>query len=157
MRAMVVWHQKQGSAAKARLILLALLAWLPRDAVADTYLTIPIASYHFDRDEDYNEFNLGVGIERTLNDRWRIGGGYFRNSNRKDSLFAGATYAPWSFAGLKIGTAMGLVTGYEASVLPVVVPTAMWESGSFGVNVAFIPPAGGKPGALGFQLKWRWD
>ena len=118
---------------------------------------MPIASYHFKRGQGYNELNLGVGLERKLNERWSIGGGYFRNSNRGDSLFVGATYAPWTLAGLRIGTAMGLVTGYEKSVLPAMLPTATWETRDFGVNVVLIPPADGKPGALGFQLKWRLD
>lgn len=127
-------------------------------AVAETYVTVPIASYHFDRGQGYNELNLGFGLERELNDRWRLGAGYFRNSNRDDSLFVGATYAPWSLYGAQFGMALGVVTGYDDRILPLAVPTAIWEThGGVGLNIVLIPPADGKPGALGFQMKWRLD
>jgi hypothetical protein len=101
--------------------------------------------------------NLGVGLERTLSQDWSIGGGYFRNSNRDDSVYFGATYAPMRFAGLKSGVVIGGVTGYEKSILPVILPSFTWQDESFGINLVLIPPADGKPGAFGFQLKWRLD
>lgn len=133
---------------------LLLLALIAPTAAADTFVTVPLASYHLDRHRGYNEINLGIGIEHELNDRWRLGAGTYRNSIRRDSYYAGAVYAPLSVVGVKLGASLGVVTGYGRP-LPMLAPTLMFEGSEYGVNLLLVPPVGGKGGVIGVQVKWR--
>jgi hypothetical protein len=63
--------------------------------------------------------------------------------------------------GLKFGTALLAITGYEKSkrgteavIAPL--PFVSWEGKQFGVNVALIPPYDDFKGALGLQVKVRF-
>jgi len=123
-------------------------------AVAQTYLVFPMASYHTER-KGYNQINPGLGIERRLDERWSIGAGYYRNSVRKDSLYAGAHYMPWRVGEIRIGTALGVATGY-GGLLPMVAPAAVWDGPKLGVAVLVTPPVSGKAMA-GVMLRWRLD
>lgn len=123
-------------------------------AFADTFLTLPAVSYHLQRHKGYNEINTGVGFEHDVAEDWRMGAGVYRNSIRKDSYYAGAIYAPYSLFGVKIGTSLGIVTGY-GNPLPMAIPTFMYEGREYGANVVVVPPVGVKTGVIGLQLKWR--
>lgn len=133
----------------------AVVAALP--AFADTFLTIPGVSYHLERHRGYNEINTGIGLETEISENWRIGGGVYRNSIRKDSYYAGAIYTPYSLFGVKIGTSLGVVTGY-GNALPMALPTLIYEGREYGVNVVLVPPiaAAAKSGVIGMQMKWRF-
>lgn len=124
---------------------------------ADTFLTIPGISYHLQRHRGYNEINTGIGLEHELSADWRLGGGVYRNSIRKDSYYAGAIYTPYTIYGVKIGTSLGIVTGY-GNPLPMALPTLIYEGREYGVNVVLVPPiaAAAKSGVIGMQMKWRF-
>lgn len=130
-------------------------------AMADTYLTVPFASYHMPQSEDrakrYNEANVGIGFEQTITEDWRAAIGTYRNSLYRTSYYGGVSYLPIQAAGARLGTSIGLVSGYNAAVLPVVAPTAAIERNGIGINLVFIPPIPGRgvPGVIGLQLKWR--
>ena len=128
----------------------------------EIYLTIPIASWHSDRQREnnkgsYEQTNPGLGLEYLINDRWRLGAGMYRSSIRTDSGYVGAAYLPLYLNALNIrlGVSVGLVSGYEGNLLPVIVPTAMLEWKRFGVNFMLVPPYDNQPGGIGFVLKWK--
>ena len=53
---------------------------------------------------------------------------------------------------------MGVVSGYESNLTPLVVPTLMVEGKKWGANILFVPPVQKtNGGGLGLQLKWRLD
>jgi hypothetical protein len=123
-------------------------------AEGSDWLQIPVASYHTHRN-GYNEQNLGLGYELTINEKWSVGAGFYRNSYRKDSMYAGATYYRWQIGQIRLGTSMGVVTGY-GGVLPMIAPTATWEGDRVGVTVMVTPPVSGKA-LIALMMKWRLD
>lgn len=140
-----------------------LLLFLATNALAETWLTVPIASYHLDR-KGYNEFNYGIGVEYALTQDLRAGLGTFNNSLGRDSWYFGGTYTPLEVLGVKVGTSFGVVTGYVRNSnkgLPMFAPTLVFERQGYGINVVVIPPVQhGKAktsGVLGLQLKLRLD
>ena len=130
------------------------LALFALPASAADFLVVPIASYHTERN-GYNQINPGLGFERSINERWSFGGGFYRNSYRRDSFYAGATYMRWRIGEIRLGTSLGLVTGY-GGVLPMAAPTAVWDSGGVGISVMVTPPVSGKA-LVGLMLRWRID
>jgi len=132
-------------------------------ANAQTYLTIPIASWHADKTRDdgkgsYEQTNFGLGLEYAYTKSLRVEAGLYRNSLRTDTGYVGIIYAPFYLqsANVRVGTSIGLVSGYEKNLIPLLVPTLMWEWKGFGVNILFIPPSNyTKSAGAGFQLKIR--
>jgi len=145
------------------LVAVLLLAMSGLTYAGDVWLTVPIASYHFDREREggkgsYEQTNPGLGLEYVLNDRWRLGAGMYRSSIRTDAGYVGAVYLPLYLhsANLRVGSAFGVVSGYEGNLLPLLVPTAVFEWKSFGINVLFVPPTSkAQTGGVGLQLKFR--
>ncbi|QLI80744.1 hypothetical protein HZU75_03910 [Chitinibacter fontanus] len=86
-----------------------------------TWGVLPVYTRHFDRqaviDDDLNENNYGLGIERS-NGRWHWMLGAYRNSLRDTSVYAQLGWTPlqWQFsekASISLGAAAGLVSGYQ--------------------------------------------
>ena len=130
-------------------------------AMAETWLTISVASYHFkERDSgkgSYEQTNPGLGLEHVLSDKWRFGAGTYRSSIRTDASYVGAMYTPFSWSYLKFGIAMGAVSGYEPNLIPLVIPTLMVEGKKWGANILFVPPVQKTDGGgLGFQVKFKF-
>ena len=145
-----------------RSLLLAALVCYSQIAYAETWLTVSLASYHFKEREgnkgSYEQTNPGLGLEYVLTDKWRIGAGTYRSSIRTDASYVGALYIPLQSAYWRLGLAMGVVSGYETNLTPLVVPTLMVEGKKWGANILFVPPVQKtNGGGLGFQLKWRFD
>lgn len=132
------------------LALALLLVCLP--AKAETWLVVPLASLHAPRG-DYEQINPGIGFERAYSARWSLGAGYYRNSHRGDSFYAGASYTPLRLAGWGLGTSLGLVSGYRG-VIPMIAPTVSYTYGGVGFSVLIAPPIRGKTMA-GFTLRFR--
>jgi hypothetical protein len=139
--------------------LLATLLLLPAVASAETWLVGTIGSYHLERDKQYCEVNPGVGIEH--GDKYRFVAGTYHNSLCQNSNYVGISATFVEVIGLKFGTALLAITGYqktkrgsEAVFAPL--PFVSWEGKRLGVNVALIPPYDDFKGALGLQLKVRF-
>lgn len=86
-----------------------------------------LATYHFERKEDFNEINPGAYVEC---DGWTAG--HYRNSERSDSTYAGYTFHYGRFA-----ITTGVITGYKAGTMPMVIPSV---SVTKNVRIAFLPP-----------------
>src|SRR5687768_1703889 len=67
-----------------RSLALALLLW-PALAYGETWISGSFWSYHFDRTDEKNERNLGIGVEHSITERTRIAAGIYKNSNDIDS------------------------------------------------------------------------
>lgn len=120
---------------------------------ADTWLQMGGPSYHFtqpDEGKHYNQLNYGLGIEQTVNKDWRVAGGWYKNSNFRDSFYLGALYTPWKVSGLSVGAFGGVVSGYlpENRLMPVIVPYVGYEWECFGVGFGALPPV-----VVGLQIK----
>lgn len=146
---------------KLAVLVLLLAANANASALADTYLTIPFASYHLDRHRGYNEENHGIGFEHALTPDFRLAAGTFQNSIRRASNYAGAVYAPLELGPVRAGASFGLISGYAKHSLLMLAPVVMVEGTNLGLNIIIVPPMDhGKvktSGVLGFQLKWKLD
>ena len=123
-------------------------------AAAQTWLVVPVASYHSPRD-GYSQINPGIGLEKAYSERWVLGAGYYRNSNRRDSFYVGANYSRWRIGDVRLGTSLGLVSGY-GGVMPMIAPTATYDAGRAGVSLIVAPPIKGTM-MVGVMLRWRLE
>lgn len=121
---------------------------------AQTHLVVPVASYHSPRN-GYSQVNPGIGLERAYDERWSFGAGYYRNSNRRDSFYVGANYTRWRLGDVRLGTSFGLLSGY-GGVIPMLAPTATYDSGRAGISLVVAPPIKGAV-MVGVMLRYRLD
>ena len=117
-------------------------------------LVVPVVSYHSPRN-GYSQINPGLGIERDYNERWALGAGYYRNSNRHDSFYVGANYTHVRLSGWRLGTSLGMVSGY-GGVIPLVAPTVTYDAGGAGISLVIAPPIKGYV-MVGVMLRWRLE
>lgn len=120
-------------------------------AEAQTYAVMTLTSFHFDRDKQYNENNVGLGLEHRVNDDWSISAGFFRNSFDRHTNYLFAGYTPVEVAGWRTGVVMGAVTGYENGASPWLTGVAMRDFGRIGINLVF------SGAAIAVQLKVSLD
>lgn len=114
-----------------------LLSAMAPCAHADT-VGVHLGSLHIPA-KDYNNSNPGLYVR--LDSGWT--GGLYRNSLRKNSVYAGYT---WTHGGLSV-TAGG-VTGYFETVQPLLVPSyALFTYRGLTPRIAFIPRVEKKIGA----------
>ncbi|WP_157288375.1 hypothetical protein [Uliginosibacterium gangwonense] len=116
------------------------------------------ASYHFERDLGYNEFNYGLGYERDLRDDFSISGGVFKNSIRRAAFYVLGNYYPVTLgAGFRLGLAIGGVSGYRhLAVAPALLPALEWRGERLALQTYVIPTI--KPhidGAVVLQVKYQ--
>ena len=123
-------------------------------AKAETWISTPVLSYHFDRDSDKNEHNIGIGVEHSLSERVRLASGIFRNSNRIDSGYLVAVRCAYRSTNWCAGALAGGVTGYEKHAIVIGGLALSYEQKAWGANLLLFPKGGG---VLGFQIKWRID
>ena len=131
---------------------LGLLTSLP--VKADTWIVTTVASYH-PGGGDYNERNLGLGLEHG-GEKFRIVGGGYRNSFYRDSYYIGMTAGMMKLGPVKIGLMAGGVTGYEDTVEPVLMPFMAIEGKQVGANLGIMPAKDGGVTVIGLQIKFRW-
>lgn len=132
------------------------------------WLSSGVGSYHLQNADQYNQRNPGLGLEVPFTVphmpallgqdlRWAVG--FFRNSERATSVYAGAFLFPWSGAEgrVKIGALAGVINGYQRAnqggFFPLMVPTLAFEVQAWGANVFWVPPVAGVPSTLALQVK----
>ncbi|NNC66795.1 MAG: hypothetical protein HKN83_02015 [Gammaproteobacteria bacterium] len=123
------------------------------------FLQVNIASYHpdEDRDDDFNEFNPGVGLEYHL-DGYYFAGGFFENSIDKFSTYWGVGHertigADW----FGLGILGGVVTGYDGGFSPrlAAVPYILLKNGRTSLKTYYVPAVGDVDAdAIGFALRF---
>lgn len=125
----------------------------------EVWVNIGGFSRHFDRKANYNESNLGFGIEWRRTPEVAIMAGVYDNSVGKPSQYAAVNWQPWQIGPVKLGAALGVLNGYPAlnrgGTFFAALPMATIEGQRFGVNVGLIPSIGNVDGALLVQLKMK--
>ena len=128
--------------------------------MAETWITASVLSIHYGTDKKYESQNWGVGIEQDLSANWRAIAGHYRNSNRRDSLYFGASWTAARWGNFSSGIAMMLVGGYETTKRPELIKAAIpffsYEKEGWGINVPIIPKYQDNPGVIALQVKWKW-
>ena len=115
-------------------------------------------SYHFQKDQNLNNNNWGVGLEYRFNSVASATVGNFKNSDNGHSSYVGVYYQPIAIGPIKLGVVAGGFNGYQSTNnggwFPAVLPAITVEEGRFGANVFFIPTVGDLVhGAISLQLK----
>lgn len=123
------------------------------------FIQVNLASYHpsADSDDDFNEFNPGLGLEYHM-DGYFFAGGFFENSIDKFSTYAGlgterTIGADWFGLGI-IG---GVVTGYDSGFSPrlAAVPYIVLKNGRTSLKTYYLPAVGDVDSdAIGFALRF---
>lgn len=102
-------------------LLAAVLSVLVLPVSAQTYLQVNGASLH--DQPGYNGFNPGLGIEQVVSKNWSVAGGWYYNSEYRNSLYAYGRYSIYRQGAWDAGLAVGAVSGYQrASVVPMAFP-----------------------------------
>ena len=123
------------------------------------FVQINLASYHpsEDSEDDFNEFNPGVGLEYHL-DGYYLAGGFFENSIDKFSTYWGVGHertigADW----FGLGILGGIVTGYDSGFSPrlAAVPYVLLKNGRASLKTYYVPAVGDvDEDAIGFALRF---
>ena len=123
-----------------------------------------IYSFHFDRDKDLRNDNIGFGVEALFANDHGAMGGTFINSNRERSNYAVYLWRPlhWDVSGLKVsaGVLAGAFDGYpnyrNGGWFAAAMPLLSVEGDRFGANFTIVPTYANRlDGAFAVQLKFR--
>ena len=119
------------------------------------FLTVPVGSYHFNRDKDWREWNPGVGIEYAHNKDWSIVAGSYLNSHDKRTNYLGGAWYPIHLnEQVKLGLTVASVTGYKYPIGAY--PSLVMQGERVGFVVIAAPSVGkGSSAFMGFQLRPR--
>lgn len=123
------------------------------------FLQVNVASYHpgADSDDDFNEFNPGLGLEYHL-DHFYLAGGFFENSIDKFSTYWGVGHERTFFVDwFGLGILGGVVTGYDGGFSPrlAAVPSAFVKHGRTTFKAYYVPSVGDvNEDAIGFALRF---
>lgn len=145
---------------------IALLAWGVSGAISESeagelWVNTGGISHHFDRSKNFNEVNVGVGVEYRITPEVSAMTGFHKNSINLRTTYAAVNYQPFSIGPVKIGASAGLMSGYpvikNGGAFFAALPFATYEGKRFGVNVGLIPniPSRHIDGAVVFQFKFR--
>jgi hypothetical protein len=128
--------------------------------INELWLNAGMQSYHFAKEQHFNNNNLGVGVEYAFNTVASVTVGEYKNSLRHQTNYAGIYYHPIELGPIKVGVVAGVINGYPAMnrgrYTPSLLPTISTEYKWVGANLYFIPPIGNSTySVLSVQLKFR--
>lgn len=134
------------------------------DSTLEVWLNPGIFSYHFNRDRNLREDNIGFGAEVHLNPRHVLMVGTYINSDRDRTRYAAYQWRPlhWQPMGIDLsaGVLIGVFDGYPQMrgggwfVAPL--PVLALEGRRVGMNFAVIPTISDHvQGAVAVQVKLR--
>ena len=115
-------------------------------------------SYHFQKDQNLNSNNWGIGLEYRFHTVASATIGNFKNSDNGHSSYAGVYYQPFAIGPVKFGVVAGGFNGYQSTNnggwFPAVLPALTLEESRFGANLFLIPTVGDRVhGAISLQIK----
>jgi hypothetical protein len=126
---------------------------------ASDWATATVRSYHMER-KGYEEQNYGLGVETEVTQRLRLALGFYRNSERRDSVYGAFVYCPVSVRwGNWRGCGMaGAVSGYNDTVAPLAGAVLSYEGKEWGMNLLLLPNKKGDltEGVAALQIKRRF-
>jgi hypothetical protein len=118
------------------------------------------ATWHFDRDQDLNGANRGLGLEYKFRADLAATAGRFYNSDRRYSNYAGVIWQPFAIGPLRLGAVAAGFNGYphmrDGGWFPALIPVATVEYKRVGVNFGVVPTYKDRLyGGLSVQLKFK--
>ena len=132
--------------------------WIEAKPVSEVWINPGMYAYHFQKDQNLNNNNWGIGLEYRFSTVASATIGNFKNSDHAQSYYAGFYYQPVKFGPVKLGVVAGAFNGYESTNngawFPAILPALSVEQGRFGANIFLIPTVGDRlHGAIALQLK----
>ena len=126
----------------------------------ELWLNAGMYSYHYDKSQNFNNNNIGIGAEYRFSTVASLTVGGFKNSDSSHSNYAGIYWQPIAVGPVSIGVVGGGFNGYSSTNnggwFPAIFPAATIEGKFFGANVFFIPTVGDRVhGAISLQLKLK--
>lgn len=127
---------------------------------SEVWLDTGFATWHFDRDNDLNGRNPGIGVEYRFSGVTSAMAGRFYNSNREHSLYAGVLWQPYAIGPVRLGVVAAAFNGYpkmrEGGWFPALIPVATFDYRRVGVNVGIVPSYKDRLyGGISVQLKLK--
>ena len=128
------------------------------------WLNPGIYSFHFNRNSDYRENNIGMGAEVLVTDDHALMAGSFINSDRQRSSYGLYEWRPlhWQVSAVRLsaGIAVAAFDGYpkyqNGGWFAAALPLLAVEGERFGVNLALIPNIPNRLSeAVAIQVKLR--
>jgi hypothetical protein len=110
---------------------------------ASLVLGLHLATYHFNREEKYQEINPGVSVAC---EEWQAG--VYYNSYKDVSVYGTRVFRNVYNTGIDV--AVGAVLGYSVPVLPLVVPS--YKIGD--VRISLIPPVNKQTGGIHMSVEF---
>ncbi len=134
--------------------------WIEPQSRSQLWLNAGMQSYHYDGNNQLNNNNIGFGAEYVFSTVASATLGGYKNSNSKNSNYAGIYYHPIALGPVQFGLVGSLLNGYQkvnhGGYFPALIPAASFEKDWFGVNMLFIPTVGDKiRGVISLQLKLK--
>lgn len=135
---------------------------LSSSAVADTYIDVNLAAYHFNREvtakSKFREVNPGIGLEYI---KGNVGymAGTFVNSVNRQSTYVMVSNTPVHISNMHVGVVGGAITGYKDSVVPIGGVLVSFRFKQAGINLVFVPEVQRMNvyGFVGVQLMYKFD
>lgn len=126
----------------------------------ELWLNAGMYSYHYDNTQNFNNNNIGFGVEYRFSSISSLTVGGFKNSDRYHSNYVGIYWQPVLIGPIQLGLVGGGFNGYASANnggwFLAVFPAATIESERLGMNLFFIPSVGDKVhGAISLQLKLK--
>jgi len=116
-------------------------------------------SSHINPGKNYNETNVGLGVEYRASPEVSYMAGSYYNSVRNTTTYAAVNWQPLSLGAWKLGVAAGVMDGYPGIVRGgtffAALPLMTYEGTRFGVNLGIIPSMANVNGAVIAQFKFR--
>jgi hypothetical protein len=126
----------------------------------ELWLNAGMYSYHYDKSQNFNNNNIGIGAEYRFSTVASLTVGGFKNSDSSHSNYAGIYWQPIAVGPVNIGIVGGGFNGYSSTNnggwFPAIFPAATIEGKWVGANLFFIPTVGDRVhGAISLQLKLK--
>jgi hypothetical protein len=131
------------------------LVFIPAVTRADSFQTIEAMpldelwlnagfySYHFQKDINLDNNNIGAGVEYRYSTVHSITAGRFHNSDMQMSEYAAWYWQPFAWGPVHLGGLIGMIDGYpkaqNGAWFPLVLPVASVEYKRVGINLTVVP------------------
>jgi hypothetical protein len=128
--------------------------------ISELWLNPGFLSYHWQRDQNLNGDNYGLGAEYRFSTVASVTAGEFYNSDRDTSKYLGIYYQPIAIGPVRFGAALGAFDGYpkmrNGGWFLAAIPVASFDYERVGLNLSFVPSYKDRLyGALSFQFNFK--
>ena len=126
----------------------------------ELWLNAGFYSYHFERDKNLDNNDIGLGVEYRYSSVSSITAGRFHNSDRQISSYAAWIFQPYQYGHIRLGLLIGIINGYpkanNGGWFPLALPVASFEYKHVGFNFTAVPTYQDVlHGSLSLQLKFK--